>query len=213
MGPGQGAPRGNYKGLIFGNWDESAPDLVDYLGDMAWYLDGFLDRREGGTEVVGGIHKWVIECNWKFAAEQFCSDQYHAPYTHASAIQVLAPPAEQGRWQPAGRWADAAPGLGQRAWRRAVWRQGHGSAFFFTENADANVWVGGEVSDYFRETYPEAEARLGKVRALRLAGHNTMFPTLSWLNGTQTCASGIRAGRTRSRPGCSASPTRPPRPR
>jgi len=24
------------------------------------------------------------------------------------------------------------------------------------------------------------------VRALRLAGHNTMFPTLSWLNGTAT---------------------------
>jgi 3-phenylpropionate/trans-cinnamate dioxygenase alpha subunit len=27
MGPGQGAPRRNYKGLIFGNWDETAPDL------------------------------------------------------------------------------------------------------------------------------------------------------------------------------------------
>lgn len=177
----------NYKGLIFGNWDESAPDLVDYLGDMAWYLDGFLDRREGGTEVVGGIHKWVIECNWKFAAEQFCSDQYHAPYTHASAIQVLAPTPQNK--------ADGSP-LGEGQTQRPAWAnglggvqfggKGHGSAFFFTENADANVWVGGEVSDYFRQTYPEAEARLGKVRALRLAGHNTMFPTLSWLNGTQT---------------------------
>lgn len=177
----------NYKGLIFGNWDESAPDLVDYLGDMAWYLDGFLDRREGGTEVVGGIHKWVIECNWKFAAEQFCSDQYHAPYTHASAIQVLAPTPQNK--------ADGSP-LGDGQTQRPAWAnglggvqfggKGHGSAFFFTENADANVWVGGEVSDYFRQTYAEAEARLGKVRALRLAGHNTMFPTLSWLNGTQT---------------------------
>ena len=177
----------NYKGLIFGNWDEAAPDLAAYLGDMAWYLDGFLDRREGGTEVVGGIHKWVIDCNWKFAAEQFCSDQYHAPYTHASAIQVLAPTPQN---KP-----DGSP-LGDGQTQRPAWANGlggvqfggngHGSAFFFTENADANVWVGGEVSQYFRETYAEAEARLGKVRALRLAGHNTMFPTLSWLNGTQT---------------------------
>jgi 3-phenylpropionate/trans-cinnamate dioxygenase alpha subunit len=176
-----------YKGLVFGNWDGGAPDLIDYLGDMAWYLDGFLDRREGGTEVVGGIHKWVINCNWKFAAEQFCSDQYHAPYTHGSAIQVLAP-------TPANK-PDGAP-LGDGQTQRPAWAnglggvqfggQGHGSAFFFTEKPDANVWVGGEVSNYFRETYPEAETRIGKVRALRLAGHNTMFPTLSWLNGTQT---------------------------
>lgn len=177
----------NYKGLIFGNWDESAPDLATYLGDMAWYLDGFLDRREGGTEVVGGVHKWVIECNWKFAAEQFCSDQYHAPYTHASAIQVLAPtPRNKTDGNPLGDGQTQRPAWANDLGGVQFSGNGHGSAFFFTESADANVWVGGEVSDYFRETYPEAEARLGKVRALRLAGHNTMFPTLSWLNGTQT---------------------------
>ncbi len=176
-----------YKGLIFGNWDETAPDLVTYLGDMAWYLDGFLDRREGGTEVVGGIHKWMIECNWKFAAEQFCSDQYHAPYTHASAIQVLAPiPQNKADGKPLGDGQTQRPAWANGLGGVQFAGKGHGSAFFFTENADANVWVGGEVSDYFRETYPEAEERLGKVRALRLAGHNTMFPTLSWLNGTQT---------------------------
>lgn len=176
-----------YKGLVFGNWDESAPSLEDYLGDMAWYLDGFLDRREGGTEVVGGLHKWIIDCNWKFAAEQFCSDQYHAPYTHASAVQVLQVAAENKAYgaplgdgqTPKPVWANAQGGVQFSG-------NGHGSAFFFTEKADANVWVAGAVSNYFRDTYPEAERRLGKTRALRLAGHNTMFPTLSWLNGTQT---------------------------
>lgn len=177
----------NYKGLIFGNWDESAPELVDYLGDMAWYLDGFLDRREGGTEVIGGIHKWVIECNWKFAAEQFCSDQYHAPYTHASAIQVLAPtPQNKPDGSPLGEGQTARPAWANGLGGVQYSGKGHGSAFFFTEKPDANVWVGGEVSDYFRETFAEAQERLGDVRALRLAGHNTMFPTLSWLNGTQT---------------------------
>lgn len=48
------------------------------MGDIAWYLDAMIDRREGGSEVIGGIHKWEINCNWKFAAEQFASDQYHA---------------------------------------------------------------------------------------------------------------------------------------
>ena len=73
----------SYKGLIFGNWDTSAPALRDYLGDIAWYLDGVLDRREGGTEIVGGVQKWTIDCNWKFPAEQFASDQYHALFSHA----------------------------------------------------------------------------------------------------------------------------------
>ncbi|SDE23164.1 3-phenylpropionate/cinnamic acid dioxygenase subunit alpha [Paraburkholderia lycopersici] len=174
-----------YKGLVFGNWDADAPDLETYMGDIAWYLDGVLDRREGGTEIVGGVHKWVIDCNWKFPAEQFASDQYHALFTHASAIEVLG--AKEGV-------ADKALGAGQTA--RPVWETakdalqygqgGHGSGFFFTEKPDANVWVDGEVSQYFRDTYAEAEARLGKVRAMRLAGHNNMFPTLSWLNGTAT---------------------------
>ncbi|WP_418274058.1 aromatic ring-hydroxylating oxygenase subunit alpha, partial [Klebsiella pneumoniae] len=79
----------SYKGLIFANWDPTAPTLRDYLGDMAWYLDGVLDRREGGTEIVGGVQKWTIDCNWKFPAEQFASDQYHALFSHASAVQVL----------------------------------------------------------------------------------------------------------------------------
>lgn len=174
-----------YKGLIFGNWDNTAPSLEEYMGDIAWYLDGVLDRREGGTEIIGGVHKWVIECNWKFPAEQFASDQYHALFSHASAVQVLGAQSDN---------TDKALGAGQTA--RPVWetakdalqygQDGHGSGFFFTEQPDANVWVDGEVSQYFRDTYAEAEQRLGKVRALRLAGHNNMFPTMSWLNGTAT---------------------------
>lgn len=174
-----------YKGLVFGNWDPTAPELEDYMGDIAWYLDGVLDRREGGTEIIGGVQKWTIDCNWKFPAEQFASDQYHALFSHASAVQVLG--------QKPGD-ADKALGTGQTA--RPVWetakdavqygQRGHGSGFFFTEKPDANVWVDGEVSQYFRDTFDEAKQRLGEVRALRLAGHNNMFPTLSWLNGTAT---------------------------
>lgn len=41
--------------MIFGNWDISVLGLCDYLGDIVWYLDGMLDCREGGIEIVGGV--------------------------------------------------------------------------------------------------------------------------------------------------------------
>src|SRR5438093_10668018 len=62
--------------------------LSRYLGEMAWYLDNFFDRREGGIEVIGGMHKWVIPCNWKFPAENFGGDPYHVGWSHLSAGQV-----------------------------------------------------------------------------------------------------------------------------
>ena len=46
-----------------------APSLLEFLGDMAWYIDCLVDRRAGGAEVVGGVQKWTMEANWKFASE------------------------------------------------------------------------------------------------------------------------------------------------
>src|SRR6266545_1434695 len=78
----------SYKGLIFATFDPTSPPLVEYLGEMAWYLDFILDRREGGTEVLGGVHKWTVTANWKLAAENFVGDWYHTFTTHGSAFQV-----------------------------------------------------------------------------------------------------------------------------
>src|SRR3989449_1836887 len=78
----------SYKGLIFATFDPEAPPLREYLGEMTWYLDAFFDRREGGIEVIGGMHKWGMPCNWKFPAENFCCDAHHLPWTHLSAVQT-----------------------------------------------------------------------------------------------------------------------------
>jgi phenylpropionate dioxygenase-like ring-hydroxylating dioxygenase large terminal subunit len=78
----------SYKGLLFATFDPSAPPLREYLGEMAWYLDVFFDRREGGVEVIGGMHKWVMPCNWKFPAENFGGDAYHVQWTHLSAVKT-----------------------------------------------------------------------------------------------------------------------------
>ena len=76
-----------YNGLIFATFDREAPPLQDYLGDVKWYLDVFFDRREGGVEVVGGVHKWMTPCNWKLPADNFCGDGYHTGWSHLSAVQ------------------------------------------------------------------------------------------------------------------------------
>ena len=76
----------NYKGLYFGTFDSSAPSLLEYLGEMTWYLDFFFDRREGGVEVLGAPQRWVVPCNWKFGAENFAGDSYHIQWTHLSAV-------------------------------------------------------------------------------------------------------------------------------
>src|SRR5581483_6808156 len=71
----------NYKGSIWASWDPDAPPFFDYLGGMRTYLDLLLDSRdgrEGGAEVLGGVQKWLVPCNWKFGAENFVGDAYHA---------------------------------------------------------------------------------------------------------------------------------------
>ena len=78
----------SYKGMYFATFDPGVPPLLDYLGSNTWYLDAFFDRREGGIEVIGGVHKWVVPCNWKFPAENFGGDAYHAGWTHLSAIRT-----------------------------------------------------------------------------------------------------------------------------
>ena len=78
----------SYRGMIFATFDPDAPPLQEYLGEMAWYLDSFFDRREGGVEVIGGVHKWVVPCNWKLPAENFGGDAYHVSWSHLSAIRA-----------------------------------------------------------------------------------------------------------------------------
>ena len=89
----------NYKGAVFATWDPAAPPFAEYLGDFARYLDLTLDSwdgGEGGIEVLGGIQKWLIPCNWKFPAENFCGDSYHN-ISHRSVDLAGIGPSGSGR--------------------------------------------------------------------------------------------------------------------
>jgi phenylpropionate dioxygenase-like ring-hydroxylating dioxygenase large terminal subunit len=166
----------NYHGLIFGNWDAGAPSFEDYLGDMKWYLDWCFDRMEGGTEVIGGMHKWVLRCNWKFAAEQFASDMYHAELSHASALMVRTP--EEVRTNP------ELSLLGEVG-RQFTSSNGHGTGFF-TDQAMDRFHEAPAGQFYATVARDEGIERLGQTRGGLAGGHLTIFPTFSVLPGIHT---------------------------
>ncbi|MGE0685469.1 MAG: SRPBCC family protein [Dehalococcoidia bacterium] len=84
-GLGKAAQVTNYKGFIFATLDASAPSLEEYLGDGGRFcIDQLADRGE--LQVLRGIMKFNIECNWKFAMDNN-QDFYHPSISHASAFQ------------------------------------------------------------------------------------------------------------------------------
>lgn len=151
----------SYRGLIFATWDPHAPSLVDYLGDMAWYLDIVLNRGPGGTQLVGPPQKFRVKANWKTGAENFISDFQHAQtIAHASVYKVI------------GSGAEAAPDGGVQSNPAP----GHG-LFAYLGREDSPTGVGA----FIRNNAPHAQERLGELRG---RGHidpaaGTVFPNLS----------------------------------
>ncbi|HJU16467.1 MAG TPA: aromatic ring-hydroxylating dioxygenase subunit alpha [Stellaceae bacterium] len=88
-----------YKGTVWANWDPKAPPFLEYLGSFARFLDLVVDGwdgREGQAEVLVGVQKWVMPCNWKFPAENFSGDTYHN-ISHRSVDLVGIGPSGTGR--------------------------------------------------------------------------------------------------------------------
>jgi len=173
----------SYKGLVFGCFAPRAPSLIEYLGEMAWYLDCLLDRREGGTEIIGGVHKMRIKGNWKLAAEQFAGDNYHAIMTHASVASAWADPRASRPPGSSSRFM-ALPG------RQFSSRQGHGMAGFLANSSSLGSFPGdrsisedqGIVADYYKATRDEVANRLGAERADGPAdGAGLVFPNFGFL--------------------------------
>jgi 3-phenylpropionate/trans-cinnamate dioxygenase subunit alpha len=156
----------SYHGLLFGTWNSDPTSLRDSLGDMAWYMDAMLDHDAEGTVVVGGVHKWVLEGNWKLAAEQFASDWYHVNMSHASALTVLA---------PNGKPNDE---VVHRTGRQYVDPNGHGAGFPVHPKNRFDAQTVHEWMDYaaLRERLGDA-----RVEGPLTTGHATVFPNFSYL--------------------------------
>jgi phenylpropionate dioxygenase-like ring-hydroxylating dioxygenase large terminal subunit len=158
----------SYKGLYFATFDAEAPPLLDYLGEMTWYLDNFFDRREGGIEVIGGMHKWIMPCNWKFPAENFGGDAYHVPWSHLSAVQTSFSSGVQSK-----------PGT-----KGSMVSPGNGHILICIGPDDVGDPPVPEMLAYEQEIRPELEKRLGPRAKLINPIVGTTFPNFSTLRAT-----------------------------
>src|SRR4051794_9214574 len=77
---------GSVHGLWFATWDADAPPLDEYLADMRFYLD-IIFNRTGGIEVIGAPQIWDVDCNWKFAVDNF-TDNFHVFSSHHSLVEL-----------------------------------------------------------------------------------------------------------------------------
>jgi len=87
-----------YKGFVFATHDPDAPPLHEFLGRTGRLSLEYI-AAQGDMEVVPGIQKFVIPCNWKFAVDTLF-DWYHPQITHLSAFQtglVPSPPDATGK--------------------------------------------------------------------------------------------------------------------
>jgi benzene/toluene dioxygenase alpha subunit/biphenyl 2,3-dioxygenase alpha subunit len=167
----------SYKGLIFATWNADAPPLKEYLGDAALYLDAILDRSEGGTEAIGGIAKWTIPCNWKFAAEQFASDMYHGMFSHSSP-------------QLAAHTGDGPmPDPSQLQGRQFRSDRGHGTGFFLTNTQwGFRISQSGELVPGFDPAnwLDRVRKHGGEARSMVGAQHMNIFPNFAVFAGVDT---------------------------
>lgn len=161
-----------YRGLVFGTWDAAAPSLHDYLADAAFYADILFDRRDGGTEVIGEVMRWIVPCNWKLPAEQFCSDMQHISVAHRSAVVASAPGATPAQIAL----------LAEGRQFRSAWG-GHGSGFLTGGQLAARLAPRRLARYLQREGGDAIAAHLGPVRAniARCSQHMNLFPTFSFL--------------------------------
>ena len=170
-----------YHGLIFANFDAGAVSLENYLGDMRFYMDILLDRRAGGTEVLGGIQKWEAAANWKMPSENMIGDVYHARYSHRSAFDLMQGTPDSLQQIESQSLNIALPG-------------GHGTTVrVFPPDTAQDETLPGEdflranvpaVSAYFRAVQAEADERLGALRCRLKPATSVVFPNFSLLNST-----------------------------
>jgi phenylpropionate dioxygenase-like ring-hydroxylating dioxygenase large terminal subunit len=163
----------SYGGLIFGNWDEGAESLGEYLGELRWYLDVMLERPLGGLEVLGGKQKYVAMGNWKIAADNFAGDDYHVPYAHGSGIKLRA--------------RATSVRVSEERMNTIAFSHGHGIGEVALQEeryrADLEMArpLGSEVVEYVEESYRRLKEKLSERQARVFAlGHGNVFPNFSF---------------------------------
>jgi phenylpropionate dioxygenase-like ring-hydroxylating dioxygenase large terminal subunit len=165
----------SWRGLIFGSFNENIVALDDYLGDMRFYLDAFLDRFAGGIEFMGAPHRWVINANWKLPVENQLGDVNHGAFLHSAII----PREAQDTIEKLGYSVVTAPGHG--ATFRLMPRDTPVDEVAWGMEAVGAIFGGDDVQNYLREIQAKAAERVGDVRARMKGLTYGIYPNLSFL--------------------------------
>jgi len=162
----------SYKGLVFATFCEETPPLGEWLGDFRWYLDAVLDAEEGGTEFLpGGATRSVMNCNWKFPADNFVGDIYHALWTHLGGSEPTL-----------GRYGGV---IVDNKGSYQVSVNGHGWEFNDSFLGNAAAMGDRELLTYMKARQEKIVARLGEFRAKMWGSvaSATIFPNFAFLPG------------------------------
>ncbi len=176
-----------YKGGVWATWDPDAPSFKDYLGGMIHYLDALMDCRDGragGSEVIGGVVKWTVPCNWKFPAENFMGDMTHGHVSHLSAEKAgVGPGGVIGQFRQGternrraqGQTSFPELGHGVRGAPLGVEEKYPFPKFEVPVGPLDNMPV---VEEYFRHVYEERKKRLADRPVTWAGGH--VFPNTAY---------------------------------
>ncbi len=161
----------SYAGLVFGNWDPEAPSLDEFLGESKWHMDLLFKRTPQGTEVVGTPQRWLMQANWKGAADNFAGDAYHTLYLHRSMTELgMTPPDPRFGMYGHQVVADDGAGLG---FGMLTFLPGAPKPPYFA--------LPEEMDPHFRQALsPDQYEELRNL----LTFHGSVFPNFSWLNVT-----------------------------
>jgi phenylpropionate dioxygenase-like ring-hydroxylating dioxygenase large terminal subunit len=175
-----------FHGSIWATFDEALPTFEDYLGpDMQFYLRSLLQGPDGdddGYEVIGGIVKWQIPCNWKFGAENFAGDHYHG-YSHISVERLSV-----GLSGKKSRHNFAAVKTPRQAMSVAAPDRGHtirASVYQALAGYDPQMGAPDEVNEYYQKCHEERQGRLGDKSRLLIHG-GVIFPNTHFNSAGRT---------------------------
>ncbi|MHC3437420.1 aromatic ring-hydroxylating oxygenase subunit alpha [Natrialbaceae archaeon A-gly3] len=164
------APRvDSYAGLVFASLSESGESLEEHLGEFTWYLDIQFKLPDGGMEVIGEPHRWVVETNWKTGADNFAGDSYHTGFAHHSIKQLGLGGDDTVGVAGAGDSKD-----------RHIHCSGHTTSTRMLEGEDVFMTYPDEIVELFNPDNVTPEQYEVAKEALSFTG--SVFPNLAFLN-------------------------------
>lgn len=174
----------NYHGFVFATMDATAPPFEEFLGPAGRMLIDLVAAR--GVQVVPGVQKFVIDCNWKLTVDNLF-DWYHGQITHMSAFGIGFLPTSEESVTDGGGAEDT---LGHKIELRGSIPDGRDEMAIIAEYGHAHSGpTARAVASHpmsgrqaWRER-PEVIEALGPV-GMQLGGHTNIFPTC-WLTKSQ----------------------------